>query len=120
MADDKSKNEVIANLTEINEILDWFNKAAKQQIPVDAGMWINKAMELNALKESLDDAIVVLENEVAKKMEDFLSMNPKVNIAEVRVKATDTYKRLNIYKAKEKRVMNFIQLAKKQTDVKQF
>lgn len=108
------------NLDQIDGLMKWFEDSARNNLPVDPGIWVTKAMELNALKGNIDDAIADLEHVLAKRKVEFLVMTTKANIATAKVEAEDNFHRLAILKAKEKRIVNFIQLAKKQAEIRPY
>jgi len=110
----------MTHIEQIISILNWFKEQAEANEVLDASMCLNKAHQLNALKESVDDKIVEYESAVAKIKQGLFEELKKVNAVELQIQTTREYVTLQKLKAMEKRVVTTISLAKKASEISRY
>ncbi len=99
----------------IDTILDWFKQSVETKQPIGPALWIESALKLNILKESLDNEIAEAEGKMIEMETTLLEAGTTAAQAKkLRTRAVDYQKYLKVV-AKEKRIIEFIRLAKYQS-----
>jgi hypothetical protein len=101
----------------IDTILDWFQQSIETKTPIGPQIWIHSALKLNILKSELDDQIAEYEFQLAQAVSHLIEEGCSSAKAEkIKINKID-YKDYLVQKAKEKRVLEFIRLSKKQAQL---
>lgn len=101
----------------LDTILNWFEKSVEEKTPVPPSVWLDGASKLNALLGNLDDDLAGLEMDYRAVKVCFLEEGKSAAESEARAKASEAYRAYLKTKAKRERVIEFIRLAKKRTEV---
>lgn len=103
----------------IDTIMESMEKSVRENMPVSPAMWVDGALKLNALKGDLDNKIAEFESEVIKIEAKYIRDEIPASQAKVLAKADVDYEGLLKAKAKEKRIVEFIRLAKHRSKIEE-
>lgn len=101
----------------IETILDWIKDKIDQAVPVSPHDWLDSAARLNVLMLDLEDELVAAEMEINTAVSKKLESGMAHNAARSLVKGTEAYGHFLKLKAKKERVVEFVRLAKKRTEL---
>jgi hypothetical protein len=97
----------------IDTILDWFKQAVESKTPIGPGLYLESATKLVILKEDIDSQIASFEAEMALKEAEAIGEGKTAATAKILKIGAINYKEYLLLRAKEKRIQEFIRLAKK-------
>ena len=93
-----------------DEILRVLNESVKNRTPITRDKWIDAAWALNTLLLDENDKLFAMEQAVAIKKRDILSLQEKKNVseAEAQIKCLDDYRLMRSQEAKVSQILEFI------------
>lgn len=97
----------------IDEILSSFRKWAMEKMPIDADTWLDGALHLNALLDSVDDKLSEMDADMIQEQGRLIEEGESVSGAKIMCKRAIDYSEYLKLKAKRERIQEFIRLAKK-------
>src|ERR1035437_6408221 len=97
----------------IDTIMDYFQKAAEEKIPVTPSLWLDGAIKIIALLGNLDDTLIEAKFATMSLLAKLIEEGGSVSLAKVKMNATEAYKTFLKLEAKRERIAEFIMLAKK-------
>lgn len=103
--------------TTIDSILAGFKDSIEKRLPIGAGMWVDYALRLNVLVESVDDQIAEIEAQMAELEAEEIGNGETAAAAKRVAKGKVDYRTYLKLSAKRKRIQEFIRLAKKKAEV---
>lgn len=104
--------------TTYDSILAWFKNAVETHMPIRAVDWNDAALQLNILREELDDAVIVLEVAMSDEEMRLLGI-PDTTAASAKKMCRQVidYGEYLRAVAKQNRIDEFIRLAKKRAEL---
>ncbi len=96
----------------IDSVIAWFVQAITNKEVIPPHLWVEAAASLNVLRESVDDQLFTLQQNVAKQKMTFIENGYSVAKAKARVEIEDIYKEMCMAKAKVERIEEFIKISK--------
>ena len=100
-------------------ILTELRDRVAKKIPISKDDWLDIAFKLNTLILDENETLFTMKQAVAIRKRDILNLQEKKNVAalEIQVEALDEYKQMMIQESKINQIMEFIRIAKKQSDL---
>src|SRR3990167_8099667 len=108
------------NLVSVDTILNYFKCAIEQRIPLPPADYLDSAAKLNVLLEEIDEAWILARMELNKKKVGLIESGMRVAQAQVFVEATGEWAEMMRIIAKRERVRQFIMLAKKRSELREW
>ena len=104
----------------IDSILEDMETRVAENQPVSPVQWLEGAISINALKGNLDDNIADFEANLAIREAEYIEMDNSAVTAKILAKKDVDYEGYLKAKAKEKRITEFLRLAKKRSMINEF
>ena len=99
-------------------ILNQFREWVENKQPISPGLWLDGASKIIALQQNIDEEIAQKKFELDILMADLITKGDSVAKAKMLVAADPKSREYNILVAKQRRIIEFIRLAKKRAEIK--
>lgn len=106
----------IEEAVSIDSMMAWFKERIESRQPVPPSLYLDAAAKAIVLLQDLDEELTAAEMEVHRTKAKLIETLTASSAKEL-VKATDAYGTYLTLKAKKERVLGFIQVAKKRTEI---
>lgn len=100
-------------------ILTELRDRVSKKIPISKDDWLDIAFKLNTLLLDENETLYGMKQAVAIRKRDIFNLQEKKNVAavEIQVECLDEYKESMIQESKINQILEFIRIAKKQSDL---
>jgi len=109
--------EEFQKLVSLDSILAWYREKIESKQPIPPSIWLDGAAKLEVLVEELDEDLVEAKMAVNEEKASLVREGNSVAAADALVEATPAFRTYLTLKAKKERVVEFIRLAKKRTEL---
>ena len=102
------------NLVTCDLILNFLKEQVENKIPVAPSLWLDAAQKLTILSQDENEKLFELQQKVAQEKVDYITKGDSVAKAKAKIEASDTYKFMQMQKAKIERIAESIRISKYQ------
>lgn len=104
-------------LVTIESILAWMKNAIETKSPISGGQWLDAAAKLNVLLMDFDEELIEAKFAVGTIKAEYIAEGVTAAAAKILSEARPDFKTMLLAEKKRERIVEFIRIAKKRTEL---